>query len=172
MHYTVAALVYAGDPRDARAAARHDVYDPLVEQAVFDYIHLYEDYTRDEPDSDGRLPPSTTLAQTSNGRDLIRDQWIKTVQSYRHALEHIHEFTEHHQDHELWMDHDVYEQYVDDFRRVGQSRGETTFLYDPHGEGIRTLPHLAQVFDGTGYLTDVTDPDDFELYVVPGDAHR
>ena len=166
---TINALVYAGDSRDALAAASHDVYESLVRDGVFDAVRLYDHDRFEDADSE-ELPPVVTRADSNEGQGVIRDAWVQTVAAYRSALENVAEFTDQHDPHEMWMDQSVYDEYVEDFRRVGEERGKCTFLYDPKGEGIRTLPHLASVFEGSAYLDDVHDPDDFGLYVVPAEA--
>lgn len=162
-------LVYGESQEDALFQAKTQVFDRLVEDHVFDYYVTADMDGRGVSGTDrwGEFPAAVP-ADTDEGRELADQGWESTEQEYERALARIEEFFEGYAYDELWEDKAVHTEYQYQFFTVGQFEGSSTFLYDPHGQGIRDRPHLDEYLQNDGYGQQT---DDEELYVIPADVH-
>lgn len=171
MHQLIHGLVYAESPDHALNEAKRDVFTPLVEQNLFDYFVTFDQDGLGVSGSDrwGELPAAAS-AESSQGRQLIEHGWEATVDEYERGFDRLQEFLDKYEPEKFWTDGDVHGEYVLDFHHLGQFKGEATFLYDQHGEGIRDRNHLERV---ENYWEDLGSQqyENLDLYVVPADVH-
>lgn len=165
MHMLIRGLVYADDRDEALARAKSGVFDRLVADDVFDYYVT--------ADMDGRGVsgtdrwgdyPAAVRADSDEGQKLVENGWAYTVDEYDRALDQVEEFLEEYDRSALWEDEATHMQYSYPFHKIGQFHGSATFLYDQHGQGIRSRGHLDRV---------LANEHDYEgdLYVAPADVH-
>jgi len=169
MHMLIRGLVYGRNQDDALYRAKTDVFDRLVEDRVFDYYVTADMDGRGVSGTDrwGDYPEAVP-ADSDRGSELIEDGWEFTEQEYHQALGRIEEFLEEHSYEDLWEDEAVHMEYQYPFHKIGQFEGPSTFLYGPHGQGIRTRPRLDEYLESDGYGQQT---DEESLYVCPADIH-
>jgi hypothetical protein len=164
-------VVPAKSPEDALGVAKHDVFDRLVADRVFDYYVTADMDGRGVSGTDrwGSYPVAVP-ADGSDGRELIEDGWRATVDEYERAFDRIEAFLEICDRCELWEDEHTHGQYHSVFNRIGQYEGSSTFLYDQYGQGIRDRGHLDRVAFGEPASTTANSQKQTR-YVVPADVH-
>ena len=165
MHMLIRGLVYADDADEALVAAKADVFEPLVADGVFDYYVTADVDGRGVSGTDrwGDYP-AVAPGDGDEGRDLVEDGWQYTVDEYDRALDQVEEFLDEYNRSALWTDGAAHMEYSFPFRKVGESAGPTTFLYERHGRGVCCRDDLDQL------LANDYDRDG-DLYVVPADVH-
>lgn len=172
MHQLIYGLVYDESHADGLERAKYDVFQPLVEEHVFDYYVTFEEDGHGVAGRDrwGELP-AVVEADTQRGQQLINRGWDATVEEYWRGFKRVEEFIHEHEPSEFWRDPDLYAQYQLDFQRIGEHHGPGTFLYDQDGEGIRHESHLESVqnYWREEYADELYENQD--LYVVPADVH-
>lgn len=158
-------LVYSESEDEALFQAKTQVFDRLVEDHAFDYYVTADMDGRGVSGTDrwGEYPAAVPAA-TTEGRELIENGWEYTVDEYERALDQIEEFLEEYDRHALWEDESTHMQYSYPFHKVGQFQGPSTFLYDQHGQGIRSRGHLDRILENEHDY-------DGDLYVSPADVH-
>jgi len=171
MHMVIRAIVYGKNEEEALKRAEI-VFGRLVEDGSFDYYTLFNDNraTMSGKARWGNLPP-VALAKSKEGRKLIsdamkatKDEFYDNVRKLRNALR---DFTTEELFKMRYGFEDKYDEYGFDFRYVcnciGSYSGESVWLYDNDGSGIRDEGHLKDV------LTKWNEGK--KVYVVPADVH-
>lgn len=172
MHQLIYGLVYESTHADGLERAKHDVFQPLVEERVFDYFVTFEEDGHGVAGRDrwGELP-AVVQADSRHGQQLINRGWNATVQEYRRGFTRVEDFLAEYEPREFWTDADLYTRYQLDFHRIGEFHGPGTFLYDQDGEGIRHEAHLEHVQNYWQEHHSEAFYENQDLYVVPADVH-
>lgn len=173
MHQLIYGLVRAESPNEGLERAKHEIFQSLVDDKVFDYYVTFDEDGQGVAGRDrwGDIP-AAVAASTDDGRQRIDRAWDATVEAYWQSFKRVDEFLDAYDPSDYWTDENVYRQYQFDFNRIGELHGPGTYLYDQDGQGIRHKAHLRRVENAWGDILDGDDPyEDLSLYVVPADVH-
>lgn len=171
MHMLIRGLVDADDPDEALAAAKAGVFDRLVRDDIFDYYVTADMEGRGVSGTDrwGDYPLAVP-ADSDVGETLVETGWQSTVNEYESAFDRVDEFLETCDRCDIWEDEHTHREYQYAFHRIGQFTGNSTFLYDEYGHGIRDRGHLDRVLSGDVTASGANNEEQ-PVYVVPADVH-
>ena len=162
MHQVIYALVDAQSSEDAVAIGK-TTFDRLIgatphDSAVFDYYVTFDMDGGSVAGKDrwGEFPVAASVDSPS-GAELVGRAWRATVAEFERNLETVQAGFEEYSTREVMADaglvrHACY--------NLGAYRGPPIFLYDAHGDGIRTCEHLERVLERLE-----------SAWVVPADVH-
>jgi len=163
MHMIIRNIVYANSKGEALGKAKNNM-DYLCEgQRPFDYYDTFDNGGTSYWGE--KLQPVSKLS-TQEGRKLVVDGWKATLRDMREHLRSIKRITENKTITEIMLN--IREDWLQyHFKAVGDYCGESVWLYDQDGEGIKDREHLNHV------LNKWDDPKLKKLttFVVPADVH-
>jgi len=164
MHMIIRNMVYANSEKEALSVARENLQNLCEGQHPFDYYDLF-----DEGGSTywGDRCPEIALLDSPEGRKMVVEGWSATLRDMRQHLKEILKLTRGKKVTEVMRDiRKDWLQYH--FKSVGDYRGESVWLYDHDGEGIKDRRHLNNVLNKWGNEREYMDK---KVYVVPADVH-
>ncbi len=177
MHSLIRAVVFAKNEEEGLAKAR-SIFEELVESGKFDY---YTDFAEEGTTVSGQARwgeyPVIALADSPEGKKLIEDGFKSTKDEFFENLKHIRTGIEKYTDEELWKGEDNINGIKGFFHyycnQLGQYDGNTVWLYDNDGEGIKNERHLNDVLSKwqNANISGVEEYKDLNVYVVPADVH-
>ncbi len=176
MHMIIRNIVYANSESEALSVAKNNFSSLCEGQYPFDYYNTFDEggtsYWGD------RLQPVSHIT-TTEGRKLLVDGWRNTLRDMRSNLRVIQKLTEGKKTTEIIRDiRKDWLQYH--FKAIGDYYGESVWLYDNDGEGIKDRSHLNNVLNK--WSTDNhykhesrahwhRQYKDLDVYIVPADVH-
>jgi hypothetical protein len=204
MHMLIAAIVEADGKEEAMTKAA-SVFEDLVDEGIFDYYNLFVDEGAKK--RWGMLSPAVRL-ESDEGKQLL-DRLLKaTKENLFENLKAIRELLQEYSDEDIWFGDDfdslptekkVYRLLKQgdkkvDFeksvrflryccRAVGSYVGNSIYLYDETGDGIRSLTELNYILKkGEVPLKEVLEMEKkmkvfvdrqapSKLWIVPADVH-
>ena len=167
MHMIIRNIVYANSKKEALSVARGNLERLCEGQDPFDYYDLFDDggswYWGDKC-------PEISLLNKPEGRKMVVDGWKATLRDMRENIRKIKELTEGKRITEImrnirkdWLQYH--------FKSVGDYQGESVWLYDNDGEGIKDRDHLNNALSKWKDHDFHKDYKDKKVYVVPADVH-
>ena len=163
MHMIIRTIVYANSESDALSVARENFQSLCEGQYPFDYYDMF-DYGGSSYWGD--IYPSVAEIDSKKGRELLLGGWRATLRDMRYNLQKIREITEGMKITEIMYNlRKNLLQYH--FKSVGDYIGESVWLYDNDGEGIKYREHLNNVLN----KWDNAEYKDMKVYIVPADVH-
>ena len=167
MHMIIRNIVYANSKGEALGKAKNNMDHLCQGQYPFDYYDTFDEggtsYWGD------RLQPVSHIT-TIEGRKLVVDGWKATLRDMRENIRKIKELTEGKRITEImrnirkdWLQYH--------FKSVGDYQGESVWLYDNDGEGIKDRDHLNNALSKWKDHDFHKDYKDKKVYVVPADVH-
>jgi hypothetical protein len=163
MHMIIRNIVYADSKSEALSVARQNFENLCESENTFDYFDTFEggsSYWGDKY-------PEVALSESRKGRKMIVGGWKATLKDMRRNLKSIIKLTQGKKVTEIMRDiRQNWLQYH--FKSVGDYQGESVWLYDHDGEGIKDRKHLDKTLNK---WDDNKDYKGMKVYVVPADVH-
>ncbi len=161
MHMIIRNIVYANSESEAISVAQNNFQNLCEGQRPFDYYDTFDEggssYWEDKY-------PAVAKIDSEVGRKLLLDGWKATLRDMRGHLKEIKRFTKGKKITEIMRDiRSNYLQYH--YKAVGEYHGDSVWLYDNDGEGIKDRKHLNDVLNKWGHYKDK------QVYIVPADVH-
>jgi len=163
MHMIIRNIVYANSEKEALSVAENNFQNLCEGQRPFDYYDMFDNggssYWGDKY-------PAVANIKSKMGRKMVVDGWSATLRDMRYHLRKIKEATEGKKVTEIMRDiRKDWLQYH--FKSAGDYYGESVWLYDGDGEGIKDREHLDNVLNKWGNK----HYKDLNVYIVPADVH-
>lgn len=176
MHMVIRAIVYATDEEEALENAK-GIFKELVNNTVFDYFTTFDE-EGNACSGKGRWGelPAVALASSKEGKKLINEGMEYTKEEFKRAFQLVKQDIEKEEPLKNYMEetgavNDLFRHYC---YLLGQYEGNSIWLYDQDGAGVRDEKHLKNVLEKWKCLnTEASTPryEGLNIYVVPADVH-